>query len=144
MDGAWYDKGLAFECTGCGACCRTHGEHAYVYLTERDAIAIAAHLEMNERDFYARFCQIDADGNLHLLLRPGDCVLLDADGRCRAYPVRPKQCATWPFWTENLDAAAWYKVVKPCCPGAGRGRIFSRAEIEAIAKERDEWYGIER
>ena len=144
MDGVWYDKGLAFECKGCGACCRTHGEHAYVYLTDRDAAAIAAHLGLGESDFRAKLCASDADGNLHLALAPGDCVLLDAGGRCRAYPVRPKQCATWPFWTENLAAGTWYGVVKACCPGAGCGPVFSREEIEAIAKERDEWYGIKR
>jgi hypothetical protein len=142
MGGVWYDKGLAFECRGCGACCRTHGEHAYVYLTDADAAAIAAHLGLAEAEFRARFCQADADGDLCLLIAPGDCPLLDESGRCRAYPVRPKQCATWPFWTENLDAATWYKVVKPCCPGAGRGRVYSREEIEAIARERDEWYGM--
>jgi Fe-S-cluster containining protein len=144
MDGVWYDKGLAFECTGCGACCRTRGAHAYVYLTAADVAAAAAHLGLEGSEFCARFCETDADGSLCLLVTPGDCVLLDADGRCRAYPARPKQCATWPFWTENLVAATWYGAVKSLCPGAGCGRIHSRSEIEAIAKERDDWYGIER
>ena len=141
MERVWYDGGLAFECTGCGACCRTHGEHAYVYLTDADAAAIARHLGLDEREFRARFCETDGEGGLCLLVAPGDCVLLDERGRCRAYPVRPKQCATWPFWTENLDAAVWYRTVKPCCPGAGRGRVRSREEIEAIAEERDAHYG---
>jgi uncharacterized protein len=144
MNGVWYDGGLAFECQGCGDCCRTRGAYAYVYLTDADAAAIAAHLGLEENDFRARLCRSDADGNLHLLIAPGDCALLDADGRCRAYPVRPKQCATWPFWTENLSAATWYRAVVPCCPGAGLGRVHSRAEIEAIARERDEHYGIVR
>jgi hypothetical protein len=115
-----------------------------VYLTGADAAAMAAHLGLDEAGFRARFCETDGDGELCLLVRPGDCVLLDPEGRCRAYPVRPKQCATWPFWTENLAAAAWFRDVVPCCPGAGRGRVHTREEIEAIARERDEHYGIER
>lgn len=144
MSSAWYQRGLAFECTQCGACCRTHGEHSYVYLTDEEFSAIAVHLALGEPDFMEQFCETDSEGYVSLLVRPGDCVLLDEQGRCRAYPVRPKQCATWPFWTENLEPAVWNHVVKKLCPGVGRGRIHSFDEICQIARERDIWYGIER
>jgi Fe-S-cluster containining protein len=70
-----------------------------------------------------------------------DCPLLDEAQRCRAYAVRPKQCATWPFWTENLVPEVWHGPVSACCPGVGRGRLYTAADIRRIARERDRWYG---
>ena len=32
----WFDDGLRFNCKGCGACCKTHGEYAYVFLSDWD------------------------------------------------------------------------------------------------------------
>ena len=52
----WYGNGLRFECTRCGNCCRTHGEYAYVYLAERDLLAIAGFLGLARADFLARYC----------------------------------------------------------------------------------------
>ena len=66
--------------------------------------------------------------------------MLDGDGRCRVYPVRPLQCATWPFWTENLKPETWNGPVRETCPGIGQGRLYSRAEIERLAAERDRWF----
>jgi Fe-S-cluster containining protein len=54
------------------------------------------------------------------------CAFLDENNRCKIYPVRPKQCATWPFWTENLERAAWEGPVKDCCPGIGKGELTLR------------------
>jgi len=138
----WYRDGLRFECTACGACCRTCGEWAYVYVAARDAAAIAAHLGIDRERFAADFCDRDG-GWLHLKMPSDDCVFLDSSGRCRVYPVRPRQCASWPFWTENLDRETWEGPISARCPGVGRGRLYSAEEIERIARERDEWYGIQ-
>jgi Fe-S-cluster containining protein len=138
----WYKDGLGFECQACGACCRTHGqsaEYAYVYLAERDVGAIAAHLGLGRDAFLAEFCKVE-EGGIHLRTDTIDCPLLDAGGRCRAYEVRPKQCAAWPFWRENLTRRAWDGPVRACCPGIGRGPLHEADEIDRIADERDEWY----
>jgi Fe-S-cluster containining protein len=137
---SWYADGLRFECQECAACCKTHGEYAYVYVTERDIKAIAAHLGLSPREFVNLHCNVDDDGWFHLSMQPIDCPLLDENGRCKAYPARPKQCATWPFWSENLIAEVWHGPVAECCPGIGRGQLYSRQEIERIARERDRWY----
>ena len=47
------------------------------------------------------------------------------------------QCRTWPFWPENLDRATWHGPVRKHCPGAGKGRLYSRAEIEELARMTD-------
>ena len=55
--------------------------------------------------------------------------------------MRPKQCATWPFWEENLrDEARWKGPVGECCPGIGQGPLFSAEEVERQARETEAWY----
>ena len=59
-----------------------------------------------------------------------DCVFWDQG--CTVYPVRPKQCRTFPFWPENLtNLEQWLEVVEEC-PGAGAGRHYSYEEIEVL------------
>ena len=137
----FYDQGVHFKCTGCGDCCRTHGEYAYVFLTKTDVDNMAAHLGLSRIDFLNAHCRTDPDGTTYLTMLHGSCNFLDENGRCAVYPVRPKQCATWPFWTENLNAKSWHGPVSKCCAGIGAGRLYSREEILRIAAERDEWYG---
>ena len=61
----------------------------------------------------------------------GDCVLLDEQG-CSSYPVRPAQCRAFPFWEANLRSRQAWEAVKERCPGVGRGRLYTREEIEEI------------
>jgi hypothetical protein len=130
----WYAKGLRFECTGCGNCCRNHGEYAFVYLTEGEVTAIAAHLELERAVFLKRHCQKE-DGWITLRMDQPACAFLTPENRCSIYPVRPKQCATWPFWKENLARATWEGEVQECCPGVGNGPLYSAAEIDRLAAE---------
>lgn len=136
----FYKDGLCFECESCGDCCRTHGEYAFVYLSTQDVDAITEYLGMKRIDFLNAHCQNDEFGNVHLTMTDGDCNFLDEKGYCSVYPVRPKQCIAWPFWTENLNPEAWDGPVRECCPGIGKGRLWSAKEIETIAKDRDDWY----
>lgn len=138
-DKPWYDKGLRFRCTACGNCCRNHGEYTHVYLAPKDVSAIARHLELTPRAFLRRYCKAEGGWVLLKMDEPA-CPFLQADNKCAIYPVRPKQCATWPFWTENLAEKTWKGPVKADCPGIDQGELHSREEIERIARETDEWY----
>jgi hypothetical protein len=135
----WYDKGLRFGCTRCGNCCRNHGAYTYVYLAEADVSAIALHLGMSREAFLAAHCR-EEDGWVTLRMDSPACAFLRADNTCAIYPVRPKQCATWPFWTENLVRAVWEGEVAADCPGIGHGELHPRAEVERVARENDAWY----
>ena len=135
----WYDKGLRFECTQCGNCCTSHGEYAFVYLAEADVIAIAGHLGLARREFLERWCKQD-EGYTILRMDAPQCPFLTEARGCSIYPVRPKQCATWPFWEDNLPQERWEGPVKDCCPGIGKGELRSAAEVERIARETEEWY----
>ncbi|MEW6072370.1 MAG: YkgJ family cysteine cluster protein [Planctomycetota bacterium] len=135
----WYETGLRFACTRSGRCCRNHGAYTRVYLARRDVAAIAAHLGLEPAAFLERYCRREDGWTILRMDRPA-CLFLAPGGECSIYPVRPKQCATWPFWSENLDPRVWNASVAPFCPGVGRGRLHSRAEIERIARETDAWY----
>ena len=136
----WYEGGLKFECVACGACCRTHGEYAFVYLSDADVDSIAALLRLSRLDFLNTYCTADDEGDIHLAELSGDCSFLEEGVRCRVYAARPKQCATWPFWRENLKKTVWEGPVSACCPGIGQGRCYTADEIDAIADERQCWY----
>ena len=134
----WYAAGLHFECVEFGNCCRSHGDYEYVYLADFDVDAISQYLGLSRFDFLTRFCAAE-DGWTYLRNQGSACVFLEK-GRCEIYPVRPKQCSTWPFWTENLEQEVWEGAVTACCPGIGQGRRYTAEEISGIARERDDWY----
>ena len=135
----WYHKGLRFRCTQCGNCCRNHGEYTHVYLSEVELEAMPRHLGLSRRAFLERYCT-EADGWVVLRMDEPACPFLGEDARCAVYPVRPKQCATWPFWEENLDPQVWHGAVSDCCPGIGKGPVTPAAEVERIARETEEHY----
>lgn len=135
----FYTDGLRFECTQCGNCCRIHGRYAYVYLIEKDVAALATYLGLSEEEFLERYCQQE-DGWTVVRMDEPACPFLTADNRCSVYPVRPKQCATWPFWEENLTREAWEGPVQDCCPGIGRGELVPAEEVLRIARETEEYY----
>jgi Fe-S-cluster containining protein len=137
---SWYENGLQFECGSCGDCCKTHGEYAFVYLSLKDVDRISAYLDIPRVVFLNTYCAADADGDIHLRELSGDCSFLEDGNRCRIYPVRPKQCEAWPFWSENMQRHIWEGPVSACCPGIGCGKSYSKKEIDRIAQERDDWY----
>jgi Fe-S-cluster containining protein len=139
-DQRWYREGLRFSCTACGNCCRDHGEHTYVYVSSGDLKGLAAQLEMSEAQFEDKYCDHE-DGWRFLRRTGGACVFLNKKGLCDVYEARPKQCATWPFWQDNLASKkTWTGPVKKCCPGIDTGELKSADEAERIATETEAWY----
>lgn len=139
MPDRWYAPGLRFACTQCGNCCKTHGSYAFVYLAEADVQAISGYLELDRVTFLERHCR-EQDGWITLRIDEPACPFLDSANRCTIYPVRPKQCRTWPFWKENLKPGAWQGPVSDCCPGIDDGPLHSADEVDRIAAETEAWY----
>jgi len=105
------------KCASCeGNCCI--GESGYIWATPKEIDDMASFLELTRDEFLKDYTQkvgyrislkeLKIKGSFH-------CIFFDADKRgCSIYPVRPKQCRTFPFWDhfkENID-----EVVKEC-PG---------------------------
>jgi Fe-S-cluster containining protein len=139
-DTPWYRDGLRFECTQCGNCCRNHGDYTFVYLTEVELEELPAFLGLSRDEFLARYCTKEPGSWWSLRMDEPACPFLTEDARCSVYPVRPKQCRTWPFWQENLEEAAWKGPVKECCPGLDTGPLRSAEEVERIARETEDWF----
>ena len=131
----WYEQGLRFECTQCGACCS--GEPGYVWVSEEEVAAIAGQMGLEVDEFEAKFVrQVGADKSL-LEYPDGDCILLDRVTRkCTVYETRPIQCRTWPFWDSNLGKRKDWKQTCEICPGAGDGRLYTLDEIELARRQK--------
>jgi hypothetical protein len=134
----FYEDGLKFQCQGSGNCCTSHGEFGFVFLTLEDRRRFAKQLNISTAAFTRGYCEM-RDGVWHLKEDPKnpDCMFLK-NKRCSVYEARPTQCRTWPFWPEVLNPKAWTKEVASFCPGVGKGKTWSKEEIETIAAEDSE------
>ena len=134
----WYSDGLQFACTQCGNCCT--GPPGYVQFNEDEAKAIAAFIGISVPEFRRRFTHKKYGTetlNEHRTSFGYDCEFLTRDeqtGRtgCSIYSVRPQQCRTWPFWSENLKSDKAWERTKRSCPGAGRGKLYPIEQIRIL------------
>lgn len=132
----WYAEGLHFTCTQCGNCCT--GEPGFVWVDEAELQAIAEFRQVSYGE--VRHFDVKLVGNRTSLKEQvnGDCIYQDAETRgCTIYPVRPRQCRTWPFWNSNLASAADWKSIQQNCPGAGHGNFVPLETIQHLASEID-------
>lgn len=129
----WWHDGIAFECQGSGKCCVSRDEYGFVYMTLEDRIRMAKSLNISTQSFTKKYC-LKEDGVYHLIDgHNGACFFLE-DKKCGIYEGRPTQCRTWPFWPEVMPAKTWKKEVSSFCPGIGKGKTWSKEEIEEQLK----------
>lgn len=130
----WYQDGLAFACTQCGNCCS--GTPGYVWVDDQEIQAIADYLGRPVGEVRLLNCR-PAKGLVSLREHHnGDCIFLDPQTRrCAVYPVRPRQCRTWPFWRSNIESPAAWERTCQTCPGAGQGPLVTVEQIEVLAAE---------
>lgn len=123
---------LHFECTGCGQCC--FGDHdSIIETSEAERERIRAFLGVSTAWFRQRYLSLYAVDQLGLRIEPsGRCVFLDAQMRCRIYPLRPRQCRTYPYWPEVVATAEAWKQESKRCEGIGRGKRVSVEFIDAL------------
>jgi Fe-S-cluster containining protein len=129
-----WENGIQFQCQGSGNCCVSRGGYGYVYMTLEDRRLMAKVLGLQTQVFTKKYC--DKKAGVWKLATPaeGDCMFLK-DKRCTVYKGRPTQCRTWPFWPEVLNAKTWKGEVAAFCPGVGKGKVWSKEEVEAKLKE---------
>lgn len=128
----WYHEGLRFTCSQCGDCCT--GAPGYIWVTRDEIEAIAAYLSLEVPEFEARY--VRTVGNRKTLIdlpaANWDCVFLNSQTRgCNIYPVRPRQCRTWPFWESNVKTPEAWRATCQVCPGSGKGELVPLEAIQA-------------
>jgi Fe-S-cluster containining protein len=127
MAEVWYKDGLQFRCTRCGNCCT--GPAGYVWVTEEEIAAIAKFREEPLEQLTGLYVR-KIGRRFSLKERAnGDCVFYDCAKGCTIYPVRPKQCRTWPFWESNVVTPEAWKETCAVCPGSGTGDWIPAEEI---------------
>src|SRR5207302_11063965 len=111
----------------CGNCCT--GPPGYVWVNDEELAAIAAHrgeaVEMAEMLYTYRTAQ----GRSLREKANNDCIFYDCKEGCTIYPVRPRQCRTWPFWESNVSTPDAWRRTCDVCPGSGQGELISAEEI---------------
>lgn len=138
MSKPFYHQGLHFECTQCHNCCRY--EPGYVFLSESDIARLAKGKRMSRGQFLDAYCRTVRIGGakmISLTEKPNyDCIFWD--NGCTVYEHRPLQCRSYPFWGVNLESESAWRELSAVCPGANRGKLHTRAEIEQWLKARHE------
>ena len=123
----WYAGGLAFECTRCGNCCT--GDPGFVWVNEEEIAALAKFRGEPLREVKALYTRA-ARGRVTLREKAdGDCVFYDRAKGCTVYPVRPRQCRTWPFWECNVTGPEDWARAAAGCPGCNQGELIPADEI---------------
>jgi uncharacterized protein len=129
------EAGLRFECTVCGHCCTRRGEYGYVYLNDREVVAMAHHLGLLPMEFRRRYTFEDEYGWTQVVLEDR-CVFLDPESnRCGVYPVRPTQCRTFPFWRDLVADGEWTPEARELCEGVGRGPLHQIEDVAPLMQE---------
>lgn len=131
----WYEQGLRFKCTGCGACCT--GSPGYVWITEPEAMEMADFLKIPLTEFIRLYTRL-VKGRLSLKEHPKtyDCVFLNGR-KCQVYGARPTQCRTFPFWSDNLTTREEWAETAKRCEGIDHPDA-PLISIDQIRKQRDE------
>lgn len=120
-----------FKCLeNCGKCCT--GEKGFVFLSESDMVRLERFLKRPRTEFvnWAFFTSTrHGDRKLFYLAKneKHSCVFLNGT-RCGVQDAKPTQCATFPFWPENLNPETWKKLKEEYCPGIDEGAPVPMAE----------------
>jgi Fe-S-cluster containining protein len=127
METAWYQDGLRFQCTQCGSCCT--GAPGFVWINDEELDALTE-FQGESREFVEKFYTRQIGERRSLRERAnGDCVFYDKAAGCTIYPVRPRQCRTWPFWDSNVRTPEDWEETCERCPGSGQGDLIPAEEI---------------
>ena len=127
MEEPWYKDGLRFGCSRCGKCCT--GEPGFVWVNDEELAAIAAYRAERVEEVTRLYTRTGHRGPTLREKANGDCVFYDPGQGCTIYPVRPRQCRTWPFWESNLETPETWEQTTQICPGSGRGELIPAEEI---------------
>ena len=85
-----------FKCACCGACCKWEG---VVHVRESELAPIAEYLGIDVDELIDKYTRLadDRKGLVYADKPDGSCVFQDEDNLCTINPVKPLQCASFPY-----------------------------------------------
>lgn len=131
---SWIKNGLRFQCNQCGKCCR--GEPGVVWIVNNDILNISAYLKMTVEEFSKNYLRNISSRFSLIEMVNGDCVMYD--NGCKIYPVRPRQCRTFPFWITNISLKDEWDALINNCPGINKGKLYSFEDIIELVSMKNE------
>jgi len=110
-------------CKECkGRCC--NGESGNIFVTKKEIISISEFLKIETRRFVERYLRKEVYQFSIKEIKSNQnyaCIFFDTKmNRCSIYPVRPKQCRTFPFWEYYRDKP---EALSKECPGVSFERV---------------------
>src|SRR5262249_56755684 len=105
------------------------GEAGFVWVNGDEIAAIAEHRGETAEQVIAVYTRRAGSGRSLREKANGDCIFYDKAAGCTIYPVRPRQCRTWPFWESNVITPESWERTCEICPGSGQGELISAEEI---------------
>lgn len=126
----FWKKGMRFSCvSGCRKCCEIPG---LVFVHKSEIRRIAAFLGKTSKEFKQNSLKLYW-GDVYYLDYPESepCMFVSDEG-CAIYKVRPLQCASFPFWPDNMRDRKIWNSLKKICPGMEKGELHSHDEILEI------------
>ncbi len=127
MSQPWYADGLRFACTQCGHCCT--GEPGFVWVNDEEIRAIAEFRGEPVEEVVGLYTRREGLRRSLKEKANNECIFYDREAGCTIYPVRPRQCRTWPFWECNTGSPLDWAAAAKECPGCNRGDLISAEEI---------------
>jgi len=139
MSKPFFYKGLQFECTQCGYCCRH--EPGFVFLSESDMKDLLLHLSISQDEFIKKYCRIVDVGffkRVSLIEKPNnDCIFWQNGVGCSVYKARPLQCRSYPFWHAVVESEESWMEESESCPGMNHGKLYTEEEIQEWLTKRE-------
>lgn len=131
----WYVRrgGLKFRCTQCGLCCKQPG---FVAVTREEAAKIAPRVREGAtvKSLEGVLWNWDDQQGAWMIDVPegSACPLLGEQG-CTVHDIKPEQCATYPFWSENIASLIdWAEEGKRCEGIRDDGDLYTPELIDVI------------
>lgn len=133
----WFEaEPLRFRCTGCGDCCKQPG---FVYVTRDEGDRIAKYLHgdvANAFTLTGEYWTEQSDGDFVIEVFAGSGCPFLVDDTCSVHAVKPMQCRTYPFWSENLTSPKRWRAEMTYCEGIGpAGDIYKAVDILRLLEE---------
>lgn len=135
----YHNQPIRFRCTQCSQCCYG-GKYAYVKASHQEIENIRSFLKITREDFKTDYLIKLVDHGYGIRMKfsvlaktmgkKGHCILLNEEGKCSVYPVRPTQCRSYPFWPEILISEDKWNDERSRCEGINLGDVVATDYIE--------------